>query len=54
MTYTVADGDFTFVGGSFSLLTWALLVVGFVVVSRAWRALPRRRHEARGAAGATS
>ena len=51
VTYTVADGDFTFVGGDFSLLTWGLLVVGFLLVSRAWRALPRRRHEARGAAG---
>lgn len=43
VTYTVTDGDHTFVGGSFSPLTWVLLAIGFVLVGRVWRALPRRR-----------
>jgi len=45
VTYTVGGGEQSFVGGSFTLLTWALLVVGTVAVGRLWRALPawRRR-----------
>lgn len=42
VTYTVADGEVVFVGGAFSPLTWALLALGFVLVGRVWRVLPRR------------
>ncbi len=47
VTYTVTDGEHTFVGGSFSPLTWVLLALGFVVVGRVWRVVPNlgaRRH----------
>jgi hypothetical protein len=53
VTYTVADGAHTFVGGSFSLLTWALLAVGFLLISRAWRALPARTDRQRDTTPAT-
>lgn len=43
VTYTVTGGGHTFVGGSFGPLTWVLLALGFVLVGRVWRALPRRR-----------
>ena len=48
MTYTVADGAHTFVGGAFTALTWALLAIGTIAVGRLWRALPmwRRRRAA--------
>lgn len=51
VTYTVAGGEHTFVGGSFTPLTWGLLVVGFVLVGRVWRALSRRRDRQRASAG---
>ena len=49
VTYTVADGTHTFVGGAFTPLTWALLATGTIAVGRLWRALPmwRRHHAAR-------
>lgn len=53
VTYTVADGAHTFVGGSFSPLTWVLLALGFLLVGRAWRALPRRHDPLRGTAAVT-
>jgi len=34
VTYIVAGGDYTFVGGSFSPFTWVLLVLGFILVGR--------------------
>jgi hypothetical protein len=43
VTYTVADGNHTFVGGAFTPLTWALLIIGTIAVGRLWRALPRWR-----------
>ena len=45
VTYTVANGEVDFVGGAFSPLTWVLLALGFVLVGRVWRVLPRRRHD---------
>lgn len=43
VTYTVADGEQSFVGGAFSPITWALLAIGAVLVGRLWRVLPRFR-----------
>lgn len=43
VTYTVANGEHTFLGGSFSLFTWALLVCGAICFGKLWRALPSRR-----------
>ena len=45
VTYTVSEGIHTFVGGAFTLLTWALLTIGTIAIGRLWRALPmwRRR-----------
>lgn len=54
VTYTFAGGEHTFVGGDFSLITWALLVVGFVAVGRVWRAVPGRRQQQPGGAAAAS
>jgi hypothetical protein len=46
VTYTAAGGDITFSGGAFSMVTWALLLLGAVAVGRLWRATPmwRQRH----------
>ncbi len=43
MTYTVADGEQTFVGGAFTPLTYVLLAVGAILVGRLWRLVPRWR-----------
>ena len=43
VTYTVSNGEHTHVGGSFTPMTWALLVIGTIAVGRLWRALPRWR-----------
>ena len=43
VTYTVGDGEQSFVGGAFSPVAWALLVAGTVLVGRLWRLLPRYR-----------
>ena len=42
VTYAVAEGDHSFVGGAFTPLTWLLLLVGMVSVGRLWRALRPR------------
>ena len=45
VTYTVSGGEHSSTGGAFTPLTWALLVIGTVLVGRLWRAVPawRRR-----------
>jgi hypothetical protein len=45
VTYTVSGGEHSFVGGAFTPLTYALLIVGTILVGRLWRAVPawRRR-----------
>ncbi len=43
VTYTVSDGEHSYVGGAFTPMTWALLVIGTIAVGRLWRALPRWR-----------
>ena len=46
-TYTVANGDYRFVGGAFTPLTYLLLLLGATWVGRLWRALPSRRRRAK-------
>ena len=43
VTYTVADGQQSFVGGAFTPLTYVLLAVGAILVGRLWRVVPRWR-----------
>jgi hypothetical protein len=45
VTYSVSGGEHSFTGGAFTVLTWALLAVGTILVGRLWRAVPawRRR-----------
>lgn len=45
VTFTVADGGFTQVGGGFSPGGWLLLAVGAIAVGRLWRAVPRLRRQ---------
>lgn len=40
VTYTVADGQVSWVGGAWTPLAWVLFVALTVVAGRAWRALP--------------
>ena len=40
VTYTFTDGAQTHVGGSFTVVTWVLLLFATVLVGRLWRALP--------------
>ena len=43
VVYTVGRGDYRFIGGAFTPLTWLLLAAGTIAVGRLWRALPRQR-----------
>jgi hypothetical protein len=47
VTYTVSGGDYDFVGGAFTPLTYLVLLLGMIAVGRLWRLLPIRRRPAR-------
>ena len=49
VTYTVAAGEYDFVGGAFSPLAWVLLIGGAILIGRLWRALPIYRSSPRAA-----
>jgi hypothetical protein len=42
ITYTFTDGQASHVGGSFTLLFYALWVAGAILAGRLWRLVPRR------------
>lgn len=51
VSYTVADGKVSWVGGAFTPLTWLLLAAATIGAGRLWRAIPLARRRLQAARG---